>query len=176
VARPWPGGAKRRGGRASHHEECVAIGSLLLPYAVTGLSQVAVWCLSGATPRGQPWTPAVTLSHGRNGLSARRMAVLSTFREPSLYRHVHGALLRSTLLDLTSKIPAAACHQRNDVERYSRYNRAPSLLLHRMSWHNAWMPRRSRGAFRGRIDAPMAVSRRQWRHVMVRFVHRRMGR
>ena len=67
VARPWPGGEKRRGGRASHHEECEAIGSFLLTYAATGLSLVAVWCLSGATPRAQPWTPAVTLSHGRNG-------------------------------------------------------------------------------------------------------------
>jgi hypothetical protein len=32
--------------------------------------------LIGATPRGQPWTTAVTLSYGRNGLSARRMVVL----------------------------------------------------------------------------------------------------
>ena len=30
--------------------------------------------LSGAPPRGQPWTSAVTLSQGRNGLSVRRMA------------------------------------------------------------------------------------------------------
>jgi hypothetical protein len=36
----------------------------------------------GATPRGQPWTSAVTLPQGRNGLSARRMAVWYTFREP----------------------------------------------------------------------------------------------
>ena len=49
------------------------------------------------------------------------MAVLSTFREPSLGRHVHRELLRSALLDLTPIIPATACHQRNDVERYSRY-------------------------------------------------------
>ena len=32
---------------------------------------------------------------------AWRMAVLSTFREPSLGRHVHRELLRSVLLDLT---------------------------------------------------------------------------
>jgi Phage integrase family len=48
----------------------------------TGVSLLAVWCLSGATPRGQPWTSAVTLPPRRNGLSARRMTVLSTFREP----------------------------------------------------------------------------------------------
>ena len=40
--------------------------------------------MSGATPRGQPWTPALALLHRRDGLSARRMAVLYTFREPSL--------------------------------------------------------------------------------------------
>jgi hypothetical protein len=32
-------------------------------------------CLIGATPRGQPWTSAVTLPPERNGLNARRMAV-----------------------------------------------------------------------------------------------------
>jgi hypothetical protein len=79
--------------------------SLLLPYVATGVSLLAVWCLIGATPRGQPWTSAVTLPHGRNGLSARRMAVLSTFREPSLCRQVHHELLRSAVLDLTPIIP-----------------------------------------------------------------------
>jgi hypothetical protein len=63
----------------------------------------------------------VTLLPGRNGLIAWRMAVLSTFREPSLCRHVHRALLRSVLLDVTPIIAATACHQRNYVERYSRY-------------------------------------------------------
>ena len=40
----------------------------------------------------------MTLPHGRNGLSARRMAVWFTCREPSLCRHVHRELLRSALL------------------------------------------------------------------------------
>src|SRR5713101_5933255 len=71
-------------------------------------------------PRGQPWTSAVTLPHGRNGLSARRMAVLYTFRESSLCRQVHREFMRSALLDVTPIIPATACHQRNYVERYSR--------------------------------------------------------
>ena len=48
------------------------------------------------------------------------MAVLYTFREPSLCRQVHRELMRSALLDLTPIIPATACHQRNYVERYSR--------------------------------------------------------
>jgi len=39
--------------------------------------------------------------HGRDGLSARRMAVLWTFREPSLCRRVHRALMRNALLDYT---------------------------------------------------------------------------
>jgi hypothetical protein len=50
---------------------------------------------------GQPWTFAVTRPHGVNGLNARRMAVLWTFREPSLGCHVHRALLRSVWLDVT---------------------------------------------------------------------------
>jgi hypothetical protein len=48
---------------------------LLLPCATTGVPLLAVWCLLGATPRGQPWTSAVTLPQGRNGLSTRQMAV-----------------------------------------------------------------------------------------------------
>ena len=120
VARPLPGGKNRIGGRASYHEEFEAIRSFLLACAATGLSLVAVWCLSGATPRGQPWTPAVTLPHGCNGLSARRMAVLWTFRAPSLCRHVPHELMRNAVLHLTLIIPATTYHQRNYVERYSR--------------------------------------------------------
>src|SRR5215813_13706251 len=54
-----------------------------------GVVAPTVWCLRGATPRGQPWTSAVPLSPGRHGLGARRMAVLSTFRALALGRHVH---------------------------------------------------------------------------------------
>ena len=97
-----------------------ALVSVLLTCATTGLSLSAVWWLTGATPWGQPWTPAVTLSHGHDRLSAWRMAVFCTFRKPSLCRHVHRELLRNTLLDLTPIVPATACHQRNYVETYSR--------------------------------------------------------
>src|SRR5438128_9068520 len=110
-----------RDGQVSHHEEFEAIRLFLLPCATTELSLLAMWRLSGATSRGQPWTPAVTRPHGRDGLSARRMAVLWTFREPSLGRHVPHELLRNAVLNLTLIIPATACHQRNYVERYSRY-------------------------------------------------------
>jgi hypothetical protein len=57
---------------------------------------------------------------GATGLRARRRAVLWTFREPSLCRHVHRALLRNAVLDVTPIILATACHQSNDVETYSR--------------------------------------------------------
>jgi hypothetical protein len=70
------------------------MGSFPVPCAATGVSLLAVWCLSGATPRG-PRTPAVTLAHGCDGLSAPRMVVLRTFREPSLGRHVRHELMRN---------------------------------------------------------------------------------
>jgi hypothetical protein len=83
------------------------------PVCATEWFLIARGGLIGATPRGQPWTSAVTLSHRHNGLSARLMAVLETFREPSLGRHVHRELLRSAVLDVTRIIPATTCHQRN---------------------------------------------------------------
>jgi len=89
VARPGPGGEKRRGGRAPPHEKWEALGAFLHPCAATGVSLLAVWDLSGATPRGQPWMPTVTLPQGCDGLRARRIAVLSTVRTPSLCHHVH---------------------------------------------------------------------------------------
>ena len=59
--------------------------------------------------------------HGRDGLSAWRMAVLWTFCEPSLCRRMHRALMRNALLDYTPIIPATAYLQNNYVETYSRY-------------------------------------------------------
>src|SRR5207302_1378585 len=103
---------------------CEALGSFLLTCATTGLYLIAVVCLLGAPPRGQPWTPAVTRPHGRDGLSARRMAVLSTFREPSLCRHVPRELMRSAWLDFTTIVPATPCHPRHDVEPYRQYTYA----------------------------------------------------
>ena len=75
VEKPWQGGEDRRDGRAAHHEEFEALGAFLLPCWATGMTLLAVRCRSGAPPRGQPWTPAVTLLHGCDGLNARRMAV-----------------------------------------------------------------------------------------------------
>ena len=125
----WRGhGQEAKRGEAGGHRSTRHVKRLGLspPVCGPGMSLLAVWCLSGATPRGQPWTSAVTLPQGRNGLSARRRAVLSTCHELSLCRHVHHEFMRSAVLDLIPIIAATACHQRNDVERYSRYS---SVLL-----------------------------------------------
>ena len=112
---------EERRARASPHGECEALGAFLLPCTATGVSLLAAWCLSGATLRGQPWTTAVTLPQGHDGLSARQMAVWWTFRARSLGRPVRRELRRNAWLDCTLVIPTTACHQRNDVETYSRY-------------------------------------------------------
>jgi len=127
VARPLPGGEKRTlcGPHITRNYEVMV--PVLLTCATTGLSLSAVWWLTDATPRGQPWTPAVTRLHGRDGLSARRMAVFCTFRTPSLCRHVHRELMHNTLLNLTLIVPATAYRQRSCVETYSRY--MPRLIF-----------------------------------------------
>ncbi len=80
--------------------------SLLLTCAPTWLSLIAGWCLMGETPRGQPWT----LPHVRYGLSVLLMAVLCTFRGPSMCRHVHRQLLRNELPNFTTIIPVTVYH------------------------------------------------------------------
>ena len=66
--------------------------SLLLTCATPSLSLIAGCGLMGATPQGQPWTPALTLPHVRDGLSVRRMAVLWTFRRPSMEKRIGGRI------------------------------------------------------------------------------------
>jgi hypothetical protein len=107
-----------RAGIASPSTGCDGVVSP--PVCATGLSLIARGGLIGAAPRGQPRTSAVTLRHGRNGLSARRMAVWYTFCAPSLCRHAHHECMRSAVRGVIPTIPATACHQRNDVERYRR--------------------------------------------------------
>ena len=131
VERPLPGGEKRTAGRASHHEELCGDWVVSPPVCATGLSLLRDRRgLIGATPRGQPWTPAVMLPQGRNGLSARRMAVLYTLRAPSLCRHMHRECMRRAWLDLTPIIPITVCHQSNDVERYSRFKLESTPVRH----------------------------------------------
>src|SRR5881296_3308474 len=62
--------------------------------------------LDWGNPTGQQGSPAVTLSHKRDGLSVRVMAVWCPFRRPSMCRPVHRAFLRSAWLDLTTIAPA----------------------------------------------------------------------
>ncbi len=89
-----------------------AMVSWLLPYAPTGLSRIAGWCVIGATPRDQPRTP-----------------VLCTFRRPFMGRPVPRQFLRNELLDATPIIPATAYHHRSYAERYSRSKEGAHLLL-----------------------------------------------
>jgi hypothetical protein len=94
--------------------------SWLLPYATTGVSLIAGWCVIGATPRGQPRTPAMMLPHGCEGLRVRRMTVLCTFRRPFMGRPVPRQFMRNAVLDVTTIVPATAYHRRSYAERYSR--------------------------------------------------------
>ena len=63
----------------------------------------------------------MTLPQRHNGLSARRLAVLETLREPSLGRPVSRQFLRNAVLDFTSVVPATAYPSRSYAERYSRF-------------------------------------------------------
>jgi hypothetical protein len=120
----WRGHSKeaKRGQPCGHRitRNGAAMVSLLLTWAPPGLSLIAGWCVMGETPRGQPWTPVLMLPHGRDGLSVRRMTGLWTFRRLSMGHPVPCHFMRNTLLDVTTIIPATACHQSNDVETYSR--------------------------------------------------------
>ncbi len=87
-----------RGYRITRHGE--AMGSCLLTCATTWLSLIAVWCLLGETHRGQPWTPAVTLPHGRDGLRVLRMEVCCPCSMPSMGRPMHRQCMRNELARL----------------------------------------------------------------------------
>jgi hypothetical protein len=107
---------------ASHHEELCSDG-VVAPHVCAHMGVPHRWVvLDGSTLRGQPWTPALMLPHGCDGLSVRRMTVLCTFRMPSMGRPVPRQFMRNELLDLATILLATACHQRNDVETYSRWN------------------------------------------------------
>src|SRR6266849_9628058 len=95
--------------------------SLLLTCLTPWLSLLPVWFFIGATPWGQPWTPALTLPHGRYERNVRRMAVLCTFSMPSMYRHVHRQFMRNELHNFTTIVPVTVYHQGSYVETYSRF-------------------------------------------------------
>src|SRR5215471_13426682 len=73
--------------------------------------------------------------HGRDGLSARRMVVLWTFRAPALCRRVHRAFMRNAWLDYIPILPATACHQSSYFETYSRSReRLQSGIVKEFCW------------------------------------------
>jgi hypothetical protein len=84
--------------------------SFLLPCATPWLALLSVRCVRSATPRGQPWMPALTRPHGRDGWSVRWIAVCGTFRLPSRGRHVHRQLLRTALPNFTTIVPVTVYH------------------------------------------------------------------
>jgi hypothetical protein len=55
----------------------------------------------------------LTLPHRRDGLRVLLMAVLWTFRRPSMCRPVHRQLMRNAVLDLTTIVPATPCNKRS---------------------------------------------------------------
>jgi hypothetical protein len=61
------------------------------------------------------------LPHRCEGLRVRRMPALCPFRRPFMGRPVPCQLMRNALLDLTTIVPATACHRRSYAERYSRF-------------------------------------------------------
>jgi hypothetical protein len=81
----------------------------------------AIGYLISATTRGSVVDVCSDAPARAQRLSTRRMAVLCTFRGPSLCCHMPHELMRIAWLDLIPIIPATACRQRIYVKRYSRY-------------------------------------------------------
>jgi hypothetical protein len=57
---------------------------LLLPYVTPGLSLIAGWCVSGATPEDQPWMPV--LPENLNLLPFLTLLTLASILNPILLR------------------------------------------------------------------------------------------
>ena len=76
--------------------------SFLHTYAPPWLSLMAGRCSIGETHQGLQGASAVTLPHGRDGPSVRRMAVLWTFRKSPICRPVHHQLMRKELHNVTT--------------------------------------------------------------------------
>src|SRR5262252_1422795 len=101
------------------------------PVCAARVPLIARGCLIGATPRGAAVAVCSdTLTQGQRAESTADDGVVYVFASPSLCCHVHRELMRSALLDLILIIPAAACHQRNYVERYSRCIEGSRILHH----------------------------------------------
>ena len=68
------------------------MGAFLLPCTATEVSLLTVWCLIGATPRGSAVDNCRATPQGRDGLSARQMAVL--------YKQLLGNLSRKNVVPI----------------------------------------------------------------------------
>ena len=60
----------------------------------------------------------------------RRMTVLWTFRRPCMGRPVPRQLMRHEWVDLTTIMPATACHRRSYAARYRRFNTGSTPVQH----------------------------------------------
>ena len=115
---------------------CEALGSFLLTCATTELSLIAMWRLIGATPRGQPWTPAVTLPHGRDDLSARwlsryearwRQRLMPEIRTSRWFRDCLARLSNAEWDTLVAAL--ASDGVQSLIKRKARFNWHSSLVL-----------------------------------------------
>src|SRR4029450_13243248 len=81
----------------------------------------------GTSARGQFQFRALTPSRKRSvPFAAPRQVDTQDHAWDSLCCHVHREFMRNAVLNLTLIIPATAYHQRNYVERYSRYSDRPT--------------------------------------------------
>ncbi len=80
----------------------------------------SVWFLRGATHRGQPWTPALTLPHVRDGWSVLLMEVFRTLSVPSMCRTSPADECATRWPACPIIVPVTGCHQGSDVEIYRR--------------------------------------------------------
>jgi len=120
VARPGPGGDKRRGGQAAPHEACAARGR-----CSSSGRPPRYPCARWGAGAGQRLRSAVdarcaTPAWMRQAARAADGGGVWACREPSWCRHVCRACLRHTWRDCAPRRPAIACRPRPDVERYRR--------------------------------------------------------
>ena len=107
---------------ASHHEERCS-DRVVAPPVCDHMIVPHRWVvLDGCNPSGS------AVDAGRDAAARARRAervveaVLCPFCRPSMGRPVHREFMRNELRNLTTIVSTTACHQRNDVETYSKFN------------------------------------------------------
>ena len=128
MEKPSRGGEKRTAVWTSHPEDRGSDDGIAPRYVTTEWSLIAGEYVIGAIPRGRPRMPAMRLPHGCEGLCVWRRTVLWTFREPSLWVVMCAVNYCATRGSISPPIiPATACHQRDYVERCSRYRKRQNM-------------------------------------------------